>query len=92
MKVSIRAEREDTFVLLLVTRTNEETGNSQSEGIRIPYDLIEDAIQTLTDEQRHHDDASFATETVIDKGFGIGPLCEEDPEFDGMCAYHGLRH
>jgi hypothetical protein len=47
VKTTVSVEREDDFVLLLVTRTNENTGNSHSEGIRIPYDSVEVAHQIL---------------------------------------------
>lgn len=82
MKTTVSVEREDEVVLLLVTRTNGDTGNSHSEGIRIPYDSVEVAHQLLGEIL-----ASSATET---ENGGIVCYCGESDVYDGYadCPVH----
>ena len=61
--VHYEIEAEDGFVLLLVTRRSGHGSNSHSEGIRIPFDQIKEAIQALTDAARDAERASSAAET-----------------------------
>ena len=84
--VTYEIEQAGGVVLLLVNRSL-TGGGTHSEGIRIPFDQIEDAIQALTDAARDADRPSSAAETV---NGGVVCYCGEPDVYDGYadCPMH----
>lgn len=88
VRVSYEIEQSDGVVLLRVTSQHGYGAGAHSEGVRIPFDQIAEAIQALTSATWDVEHASSADET--EKGWtwtDPSPLCEE-PRGDGYCAYH----
>lgn len=63
-----------------------ETENDAQARINAAMDASEMAMF-----EARRDRAQAAWEAASD-AFGIGPLCEEDPDYEGRCAYHHVRH
>lgn len=97
--VEVLPEEPDGVYLV---RRDERANGHREEFVRIPNDLIKTAIEELLrvlpepegpqslQEQDMADQFSSAAET--ENGFGIGPLCEEDPAIPARCAYHACYH